>query len=775
MDIEKLKKQKFYDNQICFHQHIDKKKADLFSVPNYISPKLKNVLLNNGIEKLYSHQKIALDYAKEKKHFVITTPTSSGKTMCFNLPVLNNIINNPKATALYLYPTKALTQDQLNKIKEFEVCENRIFSYDGDTEKDARQYIKKNANVIFTNPDMLHVGILPYHASWADFFLNLDYIIIDEFHTYKGIFASHMSSIIKRLRRICKYYKANPTFILSSATLSNPKEFTYNMTGLDFEVIDTSGAESGGKDIIFWNPPFISKEITPYSSDTQNDNSPSFNIRKSYNQEALNLIDYFIKNNLKTIAFSRSRAGVELLTRYAREMQQNKKSKSKSKNSILAYRSGYTKDDRKDIEERIFSNEISAIIATNALELGIDIGGLDISIVVGYPGNIASLWQQFGRAGRKNKDGTAILVAREDLIDQYYMNNPKDFFNKDLEKSIVNNKNEFVLYDQLSSACAELPLDTEEILEYWNTDAFNIISNLLENDLIRYNTKFYWNGKGKPSNEVNIRGTDNNLYDIILMDNLPKLLGVCDSGRIFSTLYEGAIYLHDGESYIVDRLDIDDKVAYVLPTDVDYYTIPKDTINIEDFENEEKNDFHNFELSFGMCNVKINIPMYTKKKYHTNEVLGYVPIDVPETTLHTQSVWFPICDLWVEKLNKHKFNLAGAIHALEHILIGVAPILVSCDRNDLGGVSFTSHPLSAGYPSVFIYDGYQGGIGVSCALFENKRDWFLKAHETITNCKCESGCPACIQSPKCGNNNSPLDKEGAIYLLDLILNELDNK
>ena len=747
-----LRNTDYYKDQIKYYKRIEKKGAVFCPLPEDLDSSLVKAFKEKGIKEIYSHQREAYDAITGGENVIITTPTASGKTLCFNLPVLNSLITDPKSTYIYIYPTKALTEDQRKRLLSYNIKPHKIYSYDGDTPSEERAYIRRNAGLIFTNPDMLHISILSHHKQWENYFYNLKYVVFDEFHHYKGTFASHISAIIRRLRRICAYYGSNPQFIFSSATLSNPKEFAHDMTGLDFQVIDKSGAPSGEKNIIFWNP-----QPVGYTDD----NNEFIETFRNTSKEAYNLTITLTELGKKVIVFPRSRKRVELLVKSLRETLPHK--------NIFSYRSGYTREERRRIEKQLFNGEIDVVVATNALELGIDVGALDAVVTVGYPGSVSSLWQQFGRSGRGDKDGVGIFIARDDLIDQYYMERPEEFFDKALDRSVVNNENEFVLFNQIACALCEMPMTPEEVQFYFGNKGLGVVGELLDAGLVKYNNHFYWYSKESPHINTNIRGTDMDEFEIKQGN---KVLGVCDYAHVYSTLHEGAIYLHDGEPYKVVELDEESKKAYVTKTEADFYTNVHEDIEIDNINREQTYKTKRLEFNFAMCNVKTKMPFYTMKQFNTGKVIGKMPLSLPDTNLYTQSVYFTIDDKYVQILSEEGIMLDGAIHALEHILIGVAPILINCDRNDLGGVSYPLF-LYTDKPTVFIYDGYEGGIGVSKELFNLRRDWFNIAFDTVSKCPCKMGCPACIQSPKCGNNNQPLNKEGAQILLDCLLTEID--
>ncbi|MBO4547760.1 MAG: DEAD/DEAH box helicase, partial [Abditibacteriota bacterium] len=731
------------------------REAVFADMPPGLSPRVaEDLRWNFGIRKLFSHQRQAWDLLQEGKDIIITTPTSSGKSLCYNLPVAHAVCSGAPSSALYIYPAKALAADQLKKLCEFECLRGRVFTYDGDTPPESREYVRKHADVVLTNPDMLHLGILPYHSGWASFLHRLRYIVTDEVHSYTGLFASHMAFVLRRLLSVCSEYGSRPSLIFTSGTVSDPAELAEKLSGRSFVTVDSSGAPSGSRTIAFWNPP-------PAGTDGE--------LRRSAADETSRMMAEALKRGCRTIAFGKSRLAVELMTKKVKGELEDEPGGLPDK--VVSYRAGYTPERRRRLEQLIFSGKVRGILSTSALELGIDIGSLDVCLSCGYPRRLAALWQQFGRVGRGENDSLCVLVAQNSPIDQYYMQHPREFFDRKVEACVVDLSNPYVVTDQLACSLRELPRSAGEIFGMFGETGLEMLSALAEAGLAGYTEgRFVWLGTQEPSREVNIRGSLGEPYSILSMeDRGVRLLGTCDAGRALWTLHEGAVYIHEGESYIVCRLDMEEKSAWVELSRVNYYTVTNESYSVREKRVLARGDTGCGFIRYGYSLVTVSVPSYTKKALQGGRILGRVPLSLPDTELFTQSVCFDIPRAAADRLKGRGMDPAGAIHALEHMLIAVAPILVSCDRNDLGGVSFLTHEASGGRPCVFIYDGAQGGCGICGKLFADSGSWFEKAYQAITACPCRDGCPACVQSPKCGNNNSPLDKQGAVYLLEELL------
>lgn len=603
--------------------------------------------------------------------------------------------------------------------------------------------------MVLSNPDMLHVGILPAHKQWASFFLNLKYVIIDEIHVLRGVFGSNVAQIIRRLRRICHHYGSHPQFIMASATVANPGELAQRLTGLDVEVVASDGAPRGQKTWVFWNPPFIDEDMGK---------------RKSPNWETTWLLSELSKEYFRTIAFSKSRKLAELVLNYSGRFLDGRRDIAER---IASYRAGYLPAYRRMVEERLFSGELLGVSTTNALELGIDVGALDACIMNGFPGTISSAWQQAGRAGRTVGESLAILVAGDDPLDQYYTGHPEYFFGRSFEEAIVDLDNPKILRRHLRCAAYELPL-TEGDRSYFG-EGFEAVVSLLTatGELKERKSRWFLGAPGFPAHETNIRSASQFNYDIIEEDT-GQLIGTTEANRAFFEIYPGAIYLHKGEPYVVRRLDIAERAALVAKSTQDYYTETREETEVTVISEVERRKLGKTELRFGQVEVTTHIIAFQKKKVITGEIIGMEELDLPPVKFQTEAVWFTVSDDIVNGLKLSEHELAGGIHAVEHAGIAMLPMYAMCDRWDIGGVSTPFH-YHTGEATIFIYDGFEGGIGISQRGFWVAEEHLKKTLEVIEGCPCRDGCPSCIQSPKCGNWNEPLDKKSAARVLKEIL------
>lgn len=748
--IERLKNDPDYRGQIVHIEHIPARPAVFGDLDDPLPDEIEIELRNEGVFKLYAHQAEAVNAARRGENVVVVTSTASGKTLCYNIPVMETLLEDQNARALYIFPTKALAQDQLSKIKRYPIeAAQRVATYDGDTPSYLRGQIRRNSHIILTNPDMLHVSILPYHTSWASFFRNLKYVVIDEIHTYRGVFGSHVADIIRRLRRITAHYGADPQFISASATISNPSDHFRALTGLEAKVIDKDTSPSGEKYFIFWNPPLIGQNGE----------------RKSANTEAVNIFIKLVEGGVRTIVFTLARKSAELILRYAKKSLEDHRSPAADK--IMSYRAGYRPEERREIEHRLFSGDLLGVTSTTALELGIDVGNLDASIMTGYPGTIASTWQQAGRAGRTKESSLAVLVAIDNPIDQFLMRHPDYFFEHTHEEAIIDPENPYLLAAHALCAAYELPIENEEV-SLFGERLYEVLATLGEAGELAYRGRWYWTGDTYPAKEVNIRSTSSDSYNIIDVRRM-TLLGTVDSTNAFETIHQGAVYLHGGESYIVEKLDVSERTAYVHPADLNYYTVPSSTTWIMKKETLDEKPFFKTTAYHGDVQVTSKVTGFRRKKLFTDEMIEHVPLDLPEIEFPTQSVWFSVPQELADKLVGRGFNLAGSIHAIEHAAIGILPLFAMCDRQDIGGVSHPSHPDVSNLPAIFIYDAHPGGVGISETAYYRLDEVLATTLQAIEDCKCEDGCPSCVQSPKCGNNNEPLDKQGAAFLLRELL------
>jgi len=735
-----------YRKQLAHVRAIPPRTARFGELRHEIHPLLENRLKTLGVDKLYSHQAEAINAVMDGNHVIVVTPTASGKTISYNLPVLNTLLSNPNARALYIFPTKALAQDQLRKLQDFDLPKSVKFGiYDGDTPQNERRIIRRSCNIVLTNPDMLHVGILPYHAYWTDFFANLAFVVIDEMHIYRGVFGSHIGNVMRRLRRVCRHHGSVPQFIGCSATISNPQELMIQLTGTEAHVVEQDGSPAGEKIFAFWNPPVIAEGE-----------------RRSANLEAAYLFAELVKRGIRNITFARARVVAELIYKYAREYLS--KTHDELVSRIMSYRGGYTPEQRREIEKGLFTGELIGVTATNALELGIDVGHLDACILTGYPGTVASTLQQAGRAGRGQRSSLAILVALDNPLDQFIIKNPDYLIGKTVEKSVVDPQNPYILAEHLLCACFEIPI-SELDYELFGEKTEPILNALLETGEVTNQGRWYWTGSRYPAGDVNIRSTGGPGFLIYENSDPSAVIGSVDEASAYQTIHQGAVYLHQGETYVVERLDLIARCAYVSRRDVDYYTTPSTITETKIKTKRESRLLHQSEVSFGEVDVTEQVIGYRRKQLLTDVVLDVHDLDMPPKSFDTQAVWLVLCPSLLDALRAQGKDLEGGIHAVEHALIAMLPLYAMCDRNDVGGTSHPLHP-STGLPTVFIYDGHPGGVGIAETAYYFIEDLVNCTLKTVRECPCNQGCPSCIQSPKCGNYNFPLDKEAAVAILE---------
>lgn len=745
--LESIRSSKSYRNQIAHARHIPVRQASFSGVDPPVGGEIGEALSRLGITRFYTHQAEAIEAVRGGEHVVVVTSTASGKTLCYNVPVMERLEREPKARALYIHPTKALAQDQLGKLRQYGITGLKAAAYDGDTPRQERAHIKTTANLILTNPDMLHVGILPYHTTWAGLFRNLKYIVVDEVHSYRGIFGAHVANVLRRLRRMAEYYGSRPQFVCASATVRDPGKLVRDLTGVEARVIDNDGSPAGEKTFVFWNPPHLEKNGE----------------RRSANVESVELFTRLVGSGVRTIVFTRARKTAELILRYAKTALEDVGSEFAER--VMSYRAGYRPAERREIERRLFSGELMGVTSTTALEVGVDIGGLDAVVMTGYPGTVASTWQQVGRAGRGVQQSMAVLVAMDDPIDQYLMRNPEYFFSSAHEIAVVDSRNPYILADHILCAAYELPLRNGEVEGLFGERAWEILAVLEELGQLSYRGQWFWSGRDYPARAVNIRSASKESYNIISVEHGGALLGTADGSSAFETVHQGAVYLHGGESYIVNRLDLSERAAYVARTEVNYYTTPGTRTHLAIEEEVDSRVLGSGKACYGDVVVGNRVTHYWRKQLFTDNVIEKVLLDLPETQLNTEAAWVVLPPELVEELTRRGHDLTGAIHAAEHTAIGVLPLFALCDRNDIGGVSHPEHPGTEDRAAIFIYDGHDGGVGLARAAYESIDELLGAALRTMEECECEDGCPSCVQSPKCGSNNEPLDKEGAIFLL----------
>ncbi len=722
--------------------------AKLTGLPDSLHPGLAEALAGAGIESLYSHQAAAFETAR-RSNLILTSGTASGKSLSFNLPVLDGIAREPLRRAVYLYPTKALAQDQARKLGELRPPGLREAIYDGDTPREDRPGIRRRANLVLTNPDMLNVGVLPHHKRWGDFLANLGWIVVDEAHTYRGVFGSHVANVLRRLRRVARIYGAEPRFVLASATIANPGELAERLTGLPFELLDDDGAPRAGREIAMWNPPVIEQHTMT---------------RRSPVSEAADLLVELVSRGVRTICFMRSRRGIELINRFA-SMKLAEEGRGELADRIAPYRAGYTPQQRREIEAQLSSGDLLAVAATNALELGIDVGELDAAICVNFPGTVASLRQMWGRAGRRRR-GLAVYVAGEDALDQFFCRHPDEFLERPVEAAILDHRSEQIQMQHLVAAAYESPLtpaDDEIFGEGWQERAERLVT---AGELRRGRGERFLTRTGDfVAGRIALRSASAD--SVAVVDSTSgEMLGSVEAERAFSTVHPGAIYLHLGRSYEVAELDVGSRRAMVKPFEGDYYTqVKKETeVYVEGIETQRR--ALGVELSFGTVSVSEQVIAYQRKRLGDNKVIDIVSLDLPEQDFVTQALWYVIGDRMAAALPSEV--LLGALHASEHGQIAVLPLISMCDRWDIGGLSTNIHHQT-GSPTIFIYDGHPGGVGITRRGYEQFERLVGDADRLIRECPCDDGCPSCVQSPKCGNLNEHLHKGGALELMGRML------
>jgi DEAD/DEAH box helicase domain-containing protein len=719
-----------------------------------------------GVARLHSHQAQALRAATEGPTMV-TTGTASGKSMCFNLPTLHILCGEARARALYLYPTKALAQDQARALAAFGLTRRvRPAIYDGDTPREARADIRTRANIVLTNPDMLHVGILPNHGAWAEFFSNLAVVVIDEAHVYRGVFGSHVANVVRRLRRIAAAYGTEPIFLLTSATIANPLELAERLTGLeDVRLIDRDGSPAQRRHVAVWNPPLTDEALGS---------------RRSALGEAAELLAELVRGGARAICFMKSRKGVEVLSRLVKEQLQD--AHADLAELVVPYRAGYTPQQRRRLEQRLTRGELRAVITTDALELGIDIGELDAAVVVTFPGTVASLRQMWGRAGRRGR-GLAVYVAGEDALDQFFCRHPEDFLERSVEAAILDHESPLIFRAHLLCAAHEGPLshaDAEFLGPRWEAHAEVLQSagELRRREGTVAAAYVPRRPGGYPAADVSLRSASPESFAIVDVSS-GELLGSTEAARAHSTVHEGAIYLHLGGSYEVRELDLERRRALVAPFDGDWYTQPKRETDTEIVRLLDRRETLGVTLSFGEVSVTDTVLAYQRRRLADHAPVDIFALDLPPTSFPTQALWFelPIGDPAIPTAAASSGELAevlpletllGALHATEHAQIAVLPLIAMCDRWDIGGLSTNFHPQT-GAPTIFLYDGHPGGIGIARTAFARFEELCGDARRLIAGCGCASGCPSCVQSPKCGNLNEPLSKAGALVLLEQLL------
>ncbi|GAB2871122.1 DEAD/DEAH box helicase [Nocardioides pacificus] len=727
--------------------------------PVWVPDDVRAAFTARGVTRPWLHQADAAEAAQAGRHVVLATGTASGKSLAYQLPALSAIRSargerrRRGATTLYLAPTKALAQDQLNAITSLGL-DVRVSTHDGDSSREMRDWTRDYAEYVLTNPDMLHRSLLPGHARWASFLGSLKYVVVDECHHYRGVFGAHVSHVLRRLRRICALYGASPTFVLASATVAEPAVSAQRLTGLDMVAVTDDASPRGQVALALWEPPFVSHG--------GENGAP---VRRAASSETADLLADLVSDGVRTLAFVRSRRGVEqvALTTAALLAEVDPSLPGR----VAAYRGGYLPEERRALEESLRSGELLGLAATNALELGIDISGLDAVVMAGFPGTRAALWQQVGRAGRGARDALAILVARDDPLDTYLVTHPEALVGQPVEASVFDPTNHYVLAPHLCAAADESPLTLAD-LELFGPTAPAIADQLTELGLLRRRPRgWFWADRRKASDLADIRSSGGSPVSLVEAVT-GRVVGTVDASSAHATAHEGAVYVHRGEPWLVTSLDLTEHVAVIEPTVVDYSTTAREITDITIVAEREHRLWRDCRLALGEVDVSHQVVAFLRRRQPGGEVLGEEPLDLPERTLRTTAVWWTVPAPALEEAGLAARDLPGAAHAAEHCAIGLLPLFATCDRWDIGGVSTALHP-DTGQLTVFVYDGHPGGAGFAERGFHAAREWLRATRETIAACRCEAGCPSCIQSPKCGNQNNPLDKDAAVRLLDVLL------
>ncbi|WP_327704146.1 DEAD/DEAH box helicase [Streptomyces decoyicus] len=731
--------------------------------PEQIRPEVIDAIRSAGIERPWAHQARTSEHALRGESVVVATGTASGKSLAYLAPVLSTLLdgseapNGRGATALYLAPTKALAADQRRAVRELAAplgTAVRPAVYDGDTPVEEREWVRQYGNYVLTNPDMLHRGILPAHARWSSFLRALRYVVIDECHSYRGVFGSHVAQVIRRLRRICARYGSEPVFLLASATAAEPAQAATRLTGLPVVEITEDTSPRGELVFALWEPPL-----------TELHGEQGAPVRRTATAETADLLTDLAVQGVRTVAFVRSRRGAELIALITQERLAEVDRSLPGR--VAAYRGGYLPEERRALERALHNGDLLGLAATTALELGVDVSGLDAVVIAGYPGTRASLWQQAGRAGRSGQGALAVLVARDDPLDTYLVHHPEALFDQPVESTVLDPDNPYVLAPHLCAAAAELPL-TESDFALFGPAAGGLMPQLEAANLLRRRAKaWHWTRRERAADLTDIRGQGGPPVQIVEAGT-GRLLGTVDAAAAHTTVHDGAVHLHQGRTHVVQHLDLADNVALVEEASPPYSTTARDTTAIAVLETDTEIPWGDGRLCFGSVEVTNQVVSFLRRKLITGEVLGETKLDLPPRTLRTHAVWWTVTEDQLDAARVNPEQLGGALHAAEHASIGMLPLFATCDRWDIGGVSIPLHPDTL-LPTVFVYDGHPGGAGFAERAFHTAAAWLTATRDAIASCECEAGCPSCIQSPKCGNGNDPLHKRGAIRLLGELL------
>ncbi|MCT2589917.1 DEAD/DEAH box helicase [Streptomyces sp. N2-109] len=749
--------------RITHTEHVPARVGRHADWPERIRPEVIDAVRARGVDRLWEHQARTAAQALAGTSTVVATGTASGKSLAYLVPTLSTLLDGAEApngrgtTALYLAPTKALAADQRRAITALAAplgTAVRPAVFDGDTPFEEREWVRLFANYVLTNPDMLHLSLLPGHARWSSFLRALRYVVIDECHTYRGVFGSHVAQVLRRLRRLCARYGSDPVFLLASATSADPGETASRLTGVPVSAVTEDASPRGELVFALWEPPLT--ELTGERG------AP---IRRTATAETAELLTDLTVQGVRTVAFVRSRRGSELISLIAQERLGHIDRDLPAR--VAAYRGGYLPEERRSLERALHSGQLLGLAATTALELGIDVSGLDAVLITGYPGTRASLWQQAGRAGRMGQGALAILIARDDPLDTYLVHHPDSVFRHPVESTVLDPDNPYVLAPHLCAAAAEIPL-TEADSALFGSETPGLVQQLEERGLLRRRgTSWYWTRRERAAGLTGIRGSGGKPVQVVEAAT-GRLLGTVDAAAAHTGVHEGAVHLHQGRTYVVRRLDLADSVALVEESSPPWSTMARERTSVSVIETDTVTPWGTGSLRFGSVEVTNQVVSYLRRKLITGEILGESKLDLPPRTLRTRAVWWTVTEDQLDAARITPEILPGALHAAEHASIGLLPLFATCDRWDIGGVSVPLHP-DTGLPTVFVYDGHPGGAGFAERAFRTAREWLTATGEAIACCECDSGCPSCVQSPKCGNGNDPLHKAGAVRLLRQLL------
>ncbi|WP_410819946.1 DEAD/DEAH box helicase [Micromonospora sp. 050-3] len=737
--------------------------------PSWASAELRAAFTRRGVVAPWQHQAEAANLAYEGQHVIVATGTASGKSLAYQLPALATLLADPRATVLYLAPTKALAADQLRAVAALELEGVRPACYDGDTPRTEREWIRRHSRFVLTNPDMLHHGILPGHAQWSGFLRRLAYVVIDECHTYRGVFGSHVAHVLRRLRRQCARFGATPVFVLASATSGDPATAAGRLTGLPVTAVTEDASPRGGVTFALWEPPLLPPDSSAASQvppQATGEHDELHQVRRSALRETADLLADTVAEGVRTLAFVRSRKGAEVVAANARRALDD--AVPGLGDRVAAYRGGYLREERRELERALLHGDLLGLASTNALELGVDLVGLDAVLICGYPGTRASLWQQAGRAGRSGQEALAVLVARDDPLDTYLVHHPEAIFGAPVEATVLDPANPYVLAPQLACAAVEAPLTPADLVLF-GEGAKEAVDELVAAGALRQRpTGWYWRHWERP--EVDLRG-EGGAPVAVVESSTGRLLGTVDGSSSHFLLHSGAVYLHQGVSYVVDQLDLADGCALVRAEEPDWSTHARDVTDLSVVSVRSYVDAGPVGMFLGEVDVTSQVVSYQRRRIATGEVIDTRPLDLPSRELRTVAVWFTLSPQSLALAGVQPADVPGALHAAEHAAIGLLPLMATCDRWDIGGLSTALHPDTEA-PTVFVYDGHPGGAGFAERAYGTAAAWLRATRDAIAECGCEAGCPSCVQSPKCGNGNNPLSKPDAIRVLDVVLTNL---